>query len=60
MDKQPEKKRSIIAITLSIFTWQWILQTLAAWAVSLGLTKLWKKYVKKERTFGKQKQDNNK
>ena len=43
MEKK-SKDRSIVVTVAGYFTAQWLVQTVGAWLLSLGLTKLWKKY----------------
>ena len=43
------KDRSVVATVAGYFTIKWLVQTVAAWAFSMWLTRLWKKYVKKEK-----------
>jgi len=38
------KDRSIVVAVAGYFTAQWFVQTVAAWAFSMWLTKMWKKY----------------
>jgi len=46
--KEEKKERSVIGAVATTFTVKWIIQTIAAWALSQYFTKLWKKYMKKE------------
>jgi len=51
MKHPKEEKRSIVVAVGSYFTIQWLVQTIASWAVAVGLTALWKKF--KERKNAK-------
>lgn len=44
MEKKQNKDRSVVATVVGYFTWQWLVQTVAAWGFSMWLTNLWKKY----------------
>lgn len=45
-----QEDRSVVGAVAGLFTIKWLIQTIAAWGFSMWLTKLWKKYVKKEKT----------
>lgn len=49
MKKKQDKKQDKDFAIGSVFTINWLVQTIAAWGFSMWLTKLWKKYVKKEK-----------
>ena len=40
--------RSVVGIVAATFTWQWIVQTIAAWGFSMWLTKMYNKWKKKK------------
>ncbi len=48
-EKIEKKDRSAVATVAGYFTIKFLIQTIAAWALSQWFTKLWKKYVKKEK-----------
>lgn len=50
MEKKTEpKERSVIVAVAGYFTVQWLVQTIAAWGLTLWLTKLWKDWKSKRK-----------
>lgn len=48
--KIKQEDRSIVVAAVGMFTLKWFIQTIAAWAFSAYLTKLWKQWKAKKKT----------
>ena len=47
-EENKQKDRSVVAAVAATFTWQWLVQTVAAWGFSMWLSKMYNKWKKRK------------